>query len=257
MSKSLVGFLVRFGFIVRGVLYILTGLYGFVAAIGLNSGTKDTFQIVNMLGGTPFGKIFLILLFIGFVGYGIWGIIRALRNNDFFVRIGYLISGLSYLFLSLIPLDLFFNLSVVDSNNYQNTALFLFRLPGGTLSVVVIGLIIIAGGIGQIIYSVQGKFKKSLQPMKSYKKEEILVSTGKFGYLVRGLIFSLIGFFFLKAGITGNASQVKDPGQILFWSWQQNGGSFMLGAISIGLVALGIYSIFTSRLIKLTINEKN
>lgn len=256
MSKKFVNFLVRFGFIVRGILYLLTGWYGFVAAIGLSGGTKDTFQIVNILGGVIFGKISLILLFIGFIGYGIWGIIRSLRKGNFFVRIGYLISGLSYLSLSLIPLDLFFNLSVVDSTNYKNTALFLFRLPGGTFSVVVIGLIIIASGIGQIVYSVQEKFKKSLKPMKSDKKEKILVTTGKFGYLVRGLIFSLIGFFFLKAGITGNASQAKDLGQILFWSWQQNGGPFMLGAISIGLVALGIYSIFSSRVIKLTKNKQ-
>src|ERR1035437_8195816 len=100
MSKKFVNFLVRFGFIVRGILYLLTGLYGFVAAIGLSGGTKDTFQIVNMLGGVTFGKIFLILLFVGFIGYGIWGIIRALRNGSFFIRAGYSISGLSYLSLS-------------------------------------------------------------------------------------------------------------------------------------------------------------
>lgn len=256
MRKKFVKGLIRFGFVVRGVLYLLTGLYGFVAAIGLGGGTKDAFEIVKILGGIPFGKVFLVILFTGFVGYGIWGIIRVIRKGNLFIRIGYLTSGLSYLSLSLIPLSLFLNSSVVDSTNYQNTALFLLRLPGGRFSVAVIGLVIIAGGVGQIIYSIQGKFKKELPPMKLNKKEKVLIATGKFGYLVRGLIFSLIGFFFLKAGLTGNASQTKDPGQILFWSWQQSGGPFILGAISIGLMAFGIYSIVTSRVVKLTKNKQ-
>lgn len=259
------GTFVRFGFIVRGMLYLLTGIYGLLAAIGLQGSTKDTLEIVKTIGSIPFGNIALVATFVGLVGYGSWGLIRAIigpldkgsRAKGLITRIGYLTSGLSYLVLSIIPIHLLLNMATVDSSSSKSSALLLFHLPGGLLLVTIIGLIIIAGGISQIYYGYQENFKKSLQTMKSKRQEKILMTAGKIGYVARGIVFSLIGIFFLKAGLTGNAIQAKDPGEILIWTWQQIGGSILLGIISTGLIALGIYSIIASKAVKLKAYEKS
>lgn len=265
MGKKLVEVLVRYGFVVRGILYLLLGLYGLAAAIGLTGNINNTTDIVKTLGLLPLGKIVLILVLIGLIGYGIWGLIRAIidplnkgaKPKGLVVRVGYLTSGLSYLALSLLPVHLLLNMAAGNSSNSKTSAGLLFQILGGTWVVTFIGLIITAGGFGQIIYGFKESFKKSLKIMPTGKEKNMLMITGKYGYAVRGLVFALIGIFFLKAGLTGNAGMAKDPGEILLWTWQQSGGPVLLGVISVGLIALGIYSIIASQEVKLKSNEKS
>lgn len=208
--------LVRFGFIVRGILYFVTGLYGLEAVIGLQANPKDTTEIVKILGSIPFGNIILLTIFIGCVGYGVWGLVRARRQGKVISRIGYFSSGLWYLFLGILPIQLLLKITTSPMS---------FSFP--KIGLFVAGLLIIAGGVGQIIYGFREKFKKTLKTIKSEKQEDLIMAIGKYGYIARGVTFVLLGVTF----VLGRAP----------------GGPILLGLVSVGLMALGIYSIIASR----------
>lgn len=253
---------VRYSYVVRGTLYLLLGLYGLAAAIGLQGNVKTTSDIVRILGQLPFGNFVLIFVLIGLVGYGLWGLIRAIFNplkkgsdiSGLLTRFGYLASGISYLALSVLPINLLLNFSAGNASNSKSSAQMLIQFPGGLWVVGLIGLLITGGGIGQIYYGYHENFKKSLKKDTPKRERRFLLIIGKYGYIIRGIVFTLIGFFFLQAGLSGNSAMAKDPGEILLWTWQQSGGPLFLGIISAGLTALGIYSIVASGDIKLKSN---
>lgn len=221
------GSIVRFGFVTRGILYLLTGFYGTAAVIGLSANPKDATEIIKTLGTIPFGNIILLAIFVGCVGYGVWGLIRASRPGVLITRIGYLSSGLWYLVLSILPIQLFLRITVSKTT---------FGPANAGLFIVLIGVIIIIGGAGQIVYGYRKSFKKTLKTIKSERQEYLLLAVGKYGYIARGVTFVLLGTSFVLG---------KAPG-----------GPVLLGIISIGLMALGAYSIIASRIVKLKTDDE-
>lgn len=229
LSNKLFSLLVRFGFVVRGILYLLTGYYGLIVAIGLQRHTKDIGEIVKILGSIPFGQIVLIAIFVGLLGYGIWGFVRAFRANNFVNRISCLVSGVCYFALCVLPINLLLN-------NSKTSSRWPIDLPLGFWVIIIVGLALMVGGMAQIIYGFKESFEKTLKPMTSAKGKKILLVTGKYGYMARGLIFVLLGMTF----VLGRAPS----------------GSVLLGITSAGLMALGAYSIFASRVVKLKVDDK-
>src|SRR5207247_1947820 len=96
--------LARLGYIVRGVLYAVIGILAVQVAIGAGGATTDKTGAIATIGAQPIGKVLLIAVLIGLVGYSLWGFIRAIfdplkRGKDakgIAQRIGYVVSGLSY-----------------------------------------------------------------------------------------------------------------------------------------------------------------
>lgn len=258
MGENLTKTLIRFGFIIRGILYLLTGFYGLEAAIGVGHGAKDITEIIKTLGQIPFGKIILLIIFIGLVGYGLGGFVRLwFGKRKLLTRLGYGASGLAYLSVALIPLRLLMNLASPGASSSKKYASTLAGLPGGYLILTLIGLATVFAGFGQIKYGYKEKFRRNLKKLGSDEEKEAVDLTGKYGYSARGVIITLIGLSLLLAGLTGNIFRIKDPTEILLWILQQREGPILLGIISGGLMALGAYSVIVSRKVKINIDEKN
>lgn len=263
MIKKYAKYFVRFGFIVRGIVYVLLGIYGVKSAIGLSGEIKNTFDIVSGFNNLPFGKTILIFIFFGFIGYGSWGIIRSFfdplnKGKDIAgitTRIGYFSSGVSYFALSVLPFHLIFSIDSVYSSGTKNIANLLNNFTGGFILIMILGLIIIVSGLGQVIYGLKEDFRNALIEVKSQNKKKIIILTGKIGYISRGIIYTILGIFFFKAGVVGDSIQAKDSSEILNWIWEQTGGSILLGLFSLGLIALGSYLIISSTVIKFKKNE--
>src|SRR5438270_8497729 len=68
----------RLGYAVRGVLYAIIGLLALAVAAGAGGTTTDKVGAIATIGSRPFGKVMLVLIAAGLVGYSLWGFIRAL-----------------------------------------------------------------------------------------------------------------------------------------------------------------------------------
>lgn len=237
---------------------MLIGTYGVRSAIGLQGGIKNTFEIVSGFSNFSFGKPILILILFGFVGYGSWGILRSFfdplnKGKDMrgiATRIGYFSSGLSYFALSILPFHLIFNMNSGNSTGTKNIVDFISSFSGGFILIMILGLIITISGLGQVAYGFKENFRNALVEIRSTKKKKIIAITGKIGYISRGIIYTILGIFFFKAGLIGDSLQTKDSSEILNWIWTQTGGSVLLGLFSLGLIALGSYLIISSSVIK-------
>src|SRR5690348_13712123 len=96
--------LARFGYVVRGVLYIVIGALAVEVALGRGGQTTTKGGAIVTIGSEPFGKFLLILIVVGLIGYSLWGFIRAFldplgRGTDpkgLAQRGGYVVSALTY-----------------------------------------------------------------------------------------------------------------------------------------------------------------
>ena len=100
----------RFGFLTRGLIYVVIGLLALQLAIGAGGATASPTSAIALIGRQPFGKVLLAVIAVGLAGYSLWGFVRAIfdplgRGTDtkgLIDRAGFLFSGISYAAL-LIP----------------------------------------------------------------------------------------------------------------------------------------------------------
>ena len=96
--------LARFGYVVRGLVYVIIGVLALQVALGGGGALTDPQGAIVVLGKTAFGAILLYFVLAGLAGYGLWGFIRAFMDplhkgsdaKGVVARLGYAISGVSY-----------------------------------------------------------------------------------------------------------------------------------------------------------------
>jgi hypothetical protein len=253
--------LARIGYFARGVLYIIVGLLAVQVATGLRGDTEGKAGALATIEAQPFGKFLLIAMIIGLAGYSLWGFVRAIFDpmekgtspKGLAQRAGYLVSAVSYGALIFPAIALIRGTG--DPNESQGAeqgTAFLLSQPLGQWLVGIIGLIAIGGAIGQTYLGITTKFDKD------FKKEEMNAEelkwarrVGRFGYVARGVVFFLGGFFLVRAALLYNPQEASGLDEALATLAQQAYGTILLGVVALGLISFGIYSILCTRWIKL------
>jgi hypothetical protein len=124
--------------------------------------------------------------------------------------------------------------------------------PGGGLVTVIIGLVIIGIGLGQFLEAYRATFKEDLKAAEMTASErENAIRLGRFGMFARGVIFLVIGWFVVQAGIHHDPAQVQGFGGAFLFLLGQPFGRVVLGIVALGLVALGLHSFACARWIRL------
>src|SRR5512147_2891062 len=70
--------LIRVGYAARGVVWGVIGLLAFQVVTGRGGQITDQQGAIAALGTTPLGRVLLVVMLVGLVGYALWGLIRAL-----------------------------------------------------------------------------------------------------------------------------------------------------------------------------------
>jgi hypothetical protein len=256
--------LARAGYIARGVVYALIGLLA--AQLAFSSGGKITDQqgAIQMLGAQPFGKILLILVAIGLVGYAMWGVIRAVldplgRGSDtkgLVERAGFLLSGITYGALAVVAFNAGTGVGKASgAGNPQDMSAQLLSKPYGPWLVGILGLFWIGAGVGQLYTAWKADFKKDLKPNLPASEKLWSERLGRVGYAARGIVFLLIGWFTIQAALTVNPNQAVGFDGALLKLAQQPYGIFLLGIVALGLLCFGIYSMLCARWMRILPNN--
>lgn len=254
--------LARFGYFVRGVLYLLLGLLALQVALGARSSTGDKTGAIATIAAQPLGKVMLVGVAIGLVGYSLWGLVRAILDplgkgtspKGLLQRAGYVVSALSYGSL-IIPTVGFITgngASNGGGGGTQKEAAFLFSEPLGHWLVLLLGLIAMGGAIGQAYMGISARFVDEFKRSEMTKEELKLASwAGRVGYIARGVVFVLGGFFLVRAAMQNDPGQAQGLDGALAVLARDGFGAISLVLVAIGLAAFGVYSILCARWITL------
>ena len=75
----------------------------------------------------------------------------------------------------------------------------------------------------------------------------LLLRSGKIGYIARGIVWLLIAWLLGNAAIHANASEAGGTGKAFEFMESTQGGTYLLGALGIGLIAYGIFNFIRAR----------
>lgn len=250
--------LARLGYAAKGVLYFLVGLLAVQAAIGWGGQVGDSKNALSTLQGRGgFGTALLWVIAAGLVGYALWNFFRAALDPEnegddakgIAKRVFFAISGIIHATLAI---WVFTHLLTSnggaggggDTQDQVGRALEWGLV--GRLAVAVAGLCIAGFGVQQLIkaWKVDLSDQLALSRMgESMRKAAIF--TGRFGMAARGVIFVIVGWFFLMAAwqsAKGEAGGLGDALQSL-----RQFGPWLLGLIALGLAAYGVHMFITAR----------
>ena len=251
----------RLGYAVRGALYAVMGLLALKAAFSVAGGqTTDLTGSLVALISNPFGKLTLIVAAVGLGAYSLWGFVRAIydplhRGSDasgYMARLGFLTSALSYAAIVIFAVQLLMGSGASTGDSTQKTIASVLTHPAGGPLTILIGLIAIGVGLGQFLESYRATFARDLKGAEmSEATRTLAIRLGRFGMFARGVIFVVIGWFVVQAGIHHDPAQAQGFGGAFAFLLAQPFGRVLLGVVALGFVALGLHSFACARWVRL------
>ena len=250
-------YLARVGYVAKGVVYGSVGILAGKAAFEAGNsapGQEDVFQTMLM---APFGRTILGATAVGILCYVVWRATQVILDpggkgdgwKGWGKRAGFAVSGLFYLIMAFQAGWFAWQGSVPDAGDAaegvtgseQATGLML-GIPFGWIPVMIAGAIFVGVGVHHFWRSWSAKF------MEEYAHTEVsdwerkaLLPIGIIGLAARGVTFTLIGLFLMRAGWRQNSGHVKGLEgafeALAGYSW----GWIALAVLSVGFMLYGVY----------------
>jgi hypothetical protein len=244
--------LARLGYASRGIIYALIGVFALLAALGqAGGGTTGTKGAIASILNAPGGWVLVLVVALGLLGYSAWRFCQAVFDADahgsggkaLVIRTGLFVSGITHLLLAIWAAKLSVgNASRGGSGGSQESLVStLMSQSFGQWLVGALGIILIGVGLAQFLKGHGEKFEKYFSWDQETRRK--LVPFCKFGLYTRGVIFAIVGGFVTYAAVTTNPSNAGGLEEALNWLQSQAYGPWLLGAVGVGLVCFGVYSV--------------
>lgn len=242
----------RFGYAAKGVVYFVVGLLAMQVALTTGGKTTDTVGALVTIVNQPFGEFLLSLIAIGLVGYVLWRIIQAVFDPDrsdqktsakrIVQRMGYGFSAIAYGSLAWTAVELITGTANTSGSNIDDWTARFMGHPLGRGLVGLAGLMVIAVGISYLYRAYKADFQHRFRQDRMSRAEQQWAKwLGQLGIAARGIVFGIIGLFLVLAALHANASEARGLGGVLATLARQPFGSWILGAVALGLIAYSIY----------------
>jgi hypothetical protein len=253
--------LARAGLVAKGVTFGLVAVLAFGVAFGIGGEVEDRPGALQSLAETTLGRFLLGALAVGLGGYALWRFAQAalgekLENGEdvnIFKRVGLVARGLLYAWFFVMCISIFFNADepVTGGSGGQRedrATAYLLEQPLGRWLVAAIGLAIIGAGIFNLYRALSQKFRKDLKEGQMEKEErESYAVLGVLGHFARAVLFSLAGWFLVKAAWEYDAEEAIGLDGALRKLAAADYGDLLLGSTAAGLFAYGLFCLVQAR----------
>jgi hypothetical protein len=245
--------LARGGLVARGVVYAIIGVLALKLALGDGGDATNQQGALQKIADAPFGKVLLAIVAVGLIGYAAWRLLRAAlghgpeAHDDTKDRISSLASGIAYTALSVTAIMILAGSGGGGGNPDKATGGVL-DWPAGRVLVAIGGLVFIGVAIDQAIKGLKRKFlEDSKTEQMGEGTRKAFTGVGIAGHVARAVVFTLIGWFLIRAAIDYNPDEAVGLDGALAKLGQSTFGPAVLGLVAAGLVAFAVYSIFDAR----------
>lgn len=245
--------LARLGYASIAAVYAIVGIVTLGAALGRKrtdtGSARDAFDVILR---QPFGRVLLIVVAAGMLGYAAWRYISAIKDTDrrgsdvkgLAIRAGSFVRGLIYTGLAVEAFRMTPNAGSDAKAKHWTAAL--MDKPFGRWLVFAAGLAIIGTGIYQISRAWRAKLGKKLRiehVTESFRRKVVAIS--RFGIAARAVVFLVVGTSIVRAAwrhsasaAAGSEGALRRLGATSHW---------LLAIVAAGLIAYGVYQLLNAR----------
>jgi hypothetical protein len=255
-SPALV-FLGRAGYAAKGSVYVVIGALAARAALGVGGATTDSRGALSAIGDMPMGKVALVAIGVGLLGYMAWRLVAAVTDaegrgdepTNLAVRAAQAARGVAYGALGVQALR---QLDGDEASQRGEAArrwtARLLEMPYGRAMVVAVGIGVLGYAAYQMYRAFSDKAKKHLDLAEAGPTPaRWIVRVGRLGIAARAVVFAMIGVFLVRAGMQEDSGEAGGIAQSLRALAGADDARLVLGAVAFGLVAYGVYQLATAR----------
>lgn len=240
----------RAGYAVKGVLYALLGVAALRAAFLPTDPEGSSGLFRNLADGT-LGTLLLGVIAIGLAAYALWRLAQAAFDSyeDASKRLYYAFSGVSYGFLATqagrIVLG---DGGGGGGGGTQERTQTLLEQPFGQVLVGIVAAAAAGYALRQFYRAYDASFTDKLNlGSLSARAREWAVKAGRAGLAARGVVYAVVAYFLLRAALESSSARAKGLDGVLETIRSGPFGSYLLGAVAIGLIGYGVYCWLNAR----------
>jgi hypothetical protein len=244
----------RAGFVARAVIYGIIGLLAFDLVIGHGGKITNQQGALRTVEQHSFGNVLLAALAVGLGGYSLWRLFRAALGHGRegadrgIERIGALGSGIVYALICAVAVQILVGSGGSSSKSTKQTASDVFGWPAGRWLIGIAGLVMLGVAVYQFIRGVKKKFLDDAKTEEIPNAIEPTYSLlGTVGHVARAVVFCLVGIFLVKAAFDYKANEAIGLDGALAKLYNGAYGSWLLGAVAVGLIAFACFSLVEAR----------
>jgi hypothetical protein len=263
----------RVGWVAKGVVYALTGVLALTLATDNIGATPDSDEAnqtgaVSKVAQQPFGTTLLWLLAIGLFIYAAWRIVTVVLPADtdteaWLNRIGYTVSAIVYIALGLTAISLARQPGTASSeaSRQEDAKIEQFTADvlgwsGGRLLIGLLGLVVIAIGFVFAWKGISASFTKHLEQRRVGPFDwHVIKAMGRIGWVGRGVMMALIGWFLLRAAVQFDAAEARGLDDSLRRVADSSVGVVLVLVVAVGLAVYGAFCIITAPSVKLVASD--
>ncbi len=244
----------RAGLLAKGVSFGIVGALAVKLATGHGGQATSREGALHALARETFGEVVLILLAIGFAAYALWRLVEAIAaggdEKKWAKRAGSLGRAAIYAALAYSAVKILAGDGGGGSQNQRahETAATLLSWPAGTWLVGIAGAIVIGVGLWNAYRGLSRKFEEKWRTGEMGGAARTWGGrAGVVGHLARGVVFTLIGAFVIRAAVQYDPKEAIGLDGALQKLAAAAYGPYLLGLTAAGLIAYGLYCLVDAR----------
>lgn len=247
--------LTRIGLVGYGVTHLIVGWIALQLAFGKARAEGDQSGAFKTLATQPVGKWLLILVTIGLVAMAVWqaleaavGHIEERGRTRTLERIASVGKAAFYAYLAYKAVAVLQGSSASSGDQQQQKTSTMMDSTGGRLLVGLIGVAIIAIGVGIIWYGATKRFEKHLRNgTMTPELRKSARALGMVGYLAKGAVYGVLGLLVLIAAINFDPGKSRGLDEALRTLAEQPAGDIVLIGVALGIAAYGVFCLFQAK----------
>lgn len=260
--------LARVGWVAKGVVYGLVGILAIpIAANGLGrdeqSGAGEASQTgaIAEIAERSYGRLALWLVALGLALYVLWRIVSIIlpASNSvtaWATRAGYLVSAIVYSWLAWSAVSIAQRTgsgSESEDSRVERFTRDVMEMSGGRWLVGLLGALVIGIGVFFVYRGVTAEFSDEIQggsvgPIS----RDTIVRLGQAGWIGRGIMMLLVGWFVAQAAIDFDPEQAQGMDGALRDATSSTLGAILALVVAVGLVLYGAFCVISAPRQRLT-----
>jgi hypothetical protein len=245
----------RAGLIGYGVLHLAVAWVALRIATGKPAAEGDQSGAFKVLAAQPLGRTLVWAIAIGLLAMAVWQLLEAAvghtdetGNRRVVERVVSLGRTIVYAALAWTAYQVANGAPASNAHQQQKATAGILGQPGGPFWVGFAGVFVVAVGLILAWYGFTKQFERKLRiSQMRARTRRIAVGMGRFGYVVKGLAYAIVGVLLVVAAANASPRHSTGLDGALRTLAAQPFGVLLLGVVALGFAVFGVYCFFQSR----------
>lgn len=251
--KSFVHYLPVYGCISTGLIYTAIGVIALLSFFKVRNGGADEGSMLALINDYVVGKIFIGIVLLGTLCYIVWRFYEAVTDpygygrhtSGIAKRIGICLSTIADIMIVNTAIRVLLGTAHIAMDGQpreeQEKVASLLSESWGNELVIVMGVLIVATAVMQLVYGVTKGYKERIDIDHLSRAVQVVThGLAWTGYIARGIILGIIGFFLAKAGIITSEKVVVNTDKAFDFIGDHVGHVYFI-LVALGTICYGIF----------------